>query len=183
MVDKDQSPKTKKDPIGNFFSQNVHYTKKKDDLLDIHIGNPLRKITQLLEEIKKQKAFSFTLKGSLGIAGVALAIGIFGVFGGGKMLCEKGVQSHIGIVRVLQIEESNSLEIPVLSRFLNYFYPQDIHKRVVLIKNDTTAITIPYTPLIDFNDVAAYTVVATGEYDTCSQTLHLKDKKGIEIYN
>jgi len=36
---------------------------------------------ELLQDIKKQKAFSFTLKGSLGIAGVALALGMFGIFG------------------------------------------------------------------------------------------------------
>src|SRR3989338_7295204 len=53
-----------KNPISNFLRNNTSVSKTKDDstLLEIHIGNPLRKITQLLEEIKKQKAFSFTLK-------------------------------------------------------------------------------------------------------------------------
>jgi len=45
--------------------------KGEDDILDIHIGNPFRRIIALLEDLKKQKAFSFTLKGSLGIAGLS----------------------------------------------------------------------------------------------------------------
>ena len=56
----------------------VDHKVTQDALLDVHIGNPLRRITQLLEEIKRQKAFSFTLKGSLGIMGVALALSVFG---------------------------------------------------------------------------------------------------------
>ncbi len=75
----------------NFATQlleSINGTNKKvkessDDLIDVHVGNPLRRVIELLQDIKKQKAFSFTLKGSLGIAGVALALGLFGVFCGG----------------------------------------------------------------------------------------------------
>src|SRR3989304_9340450 len=135
----------KKDSLEKFISENVHYSKNKDDLLDVHIGNPLRRITELLEEIKRQKAFSFTLKGSLGIAGVALALGVFGVFGGGKILCEKGVQSYIGTVKTLNVMEQESSGIPVLSQFLDYFAPKQTHNKVVLVKNDESVISLPFS--------------------------------------
>src|SRR5436190_1901612 len=69
-------------PLSTFFSTNTHYDKNKDDLLDVHVGNPLSRITKLLEDIKKQKAFNFTLKGSLGVMGVVLVLSVFGIFGG-----------------------------------------------------------------------------------------------------
>src|SRR3989344_7304729 len=98
----------KKDPIEKFISENIHYSKNKDNLLDVHIGNPLRRIAELLEEIKRQKAFSFTLKGSLGIAGVALALGVFGVLGSGRILCDKGIQTQIGTIKILSVQEKES---------------------------------------------------------------------------
>jgi len=56
-------------PVSKFLSDHTRYDKSQDDLLDVHVANPLRRIAQLLEDIKRQKAFSFTLKGSLGLAG------------------------------------------------------------------------------------------------------------------
>src|SRR5438046_1279755 len=99
--DEEKKVQPKKDDVEKFVSSHVHYSKNDDDILDVHIGNPLYKITKLLEEIKKQKAFSFTLKGSLGIAGVVLAFTFLGVLGAGNVLCSKGVQSEIGVVQIL----------------------------------------------------------------------------------
>src|SRR3989338_3621357 len=111
-----------KNPISNFLRNNTSVSKTKDDstLLEIHIVNPLRKITQLLEEIKKQKVFSFTLKGSLGIMGVALALSVFGIFGGSKMLCDKGVQTKLGTLKILAVPE-NEPSIPLLSPAIDYY--------------------------------------------------------------
>jgi hypothetical protein len=94
--------------------KHVHPSKDKDELLDIHVGNPLRRITELLEDIKKQKAFSFTLRGSLGIMGVALAFSTFGIFGGSKLLCDKGTQSYIGTVKQLTYTEEG--DYPFLTK-------------------------------------------------------------------
>src|SRR5215204_929059 len=90
-----ETPKPKETDTEKFISSHVHYNKNDDDVLDVHIGNPLHKIVKLLEDIKKQKAFSFTLKGSLGIAGVVMAFSFLGVLGAGNVLCSKGVQSEI----------------------------------------------------------------------------------------
>lgn len=170
-----------KDPISKFFKENTKYSKNNDDLIDIHVGNPLQRIITLLEEIKKQKAFSFTLKGSLGIMGVFLTLSVFGVFGGGKILCDKGSQSHIGIVRILQIEDTIPSQIPLLDPFLEYFAPKQKHKRSILIKNDSSIVKLSYVRNLDFNKFTNLPVIATGNYDSCSQTLSLEDNKGMEI--
>src|SRR3990167_4871923 len=74
-VEKPDTPPKPQGALDKFFGEHVGYHRNQDDLLDVRVGNPLRKIVELLEDIKRQKAFSFTLKGSLGIAGVALALG------------------------------------------------------------------------------------------------------------
>lgn len=173
----------RKDPISKYFSENIHYARNKDDLLDVHVGNPLRKITKLLEEIKKQKAFSFTLKGSLGIAGVFLALSIFGFLGGGRMLCDKGIQSKIGVIKILNItERESSIEIPVLSRIIDFFAPKPLHPRTILVDRDATSVTMPFANNVNFKQYENLQVVATGNYNACSQTLKVTNPASLEAY-
>lgn len=172
-----------KNPINKFFSENVRYSKSKDNLLDVHVGNPLHKVIQLLQDIKNQKAFSFTLKGSLGIAGVALALGLFGIFGAGNLLCDKGVQKEIGIIKVLNVQEQESASIPLLSGILDYFSPRAKHNSIVLIKLDQAVITLPYSSKVDLTKFSNYPVIATGNYNSCSQTLSITDANGLQIYS
>jgi len=172
----------KKSGFEKIFSENVHYDKGKDDVLDVHVGNPLRKITQLLEDIKRQKAFSFTLKGSLGLAGVVLALGIFGVLGAGNLLCEKGIQKQIGVIKVLNVQEEEPASIPLISGLLDYFSPRQRHNSTILVKSDETIITIPYNKNVNVNQYQNIPVVVTGNYDSCGQTLKIKDQSSLEIY-
>lgn len=185
------SIKTDQNPISKFFSEHTHYSKSQDDLIDLHIGNPLKKIAELLEDIKRQKAFNFTLKGSLGIMGALLTLSVFGIFGGGQVLCDRGTQVEIGTIRQLQIfQEDPSSGIPVLSQMLDYFRPQQSRPKFVLIKNDDTVIQLPYSRNVDLTKFTnpvypelGQKVVATGNYNSCSQTLTIKDPSALEPYS
>jgi len=175
-----------REPAGNlvekFIEDHTSYHKTQDAILDVHVGNPLHKIVELLQEIKKQKAFSFTLKGSLGIMGVALALSVFGIFGGGKILCDKGVQSQIGVIKTLNIYDSDSSTIPVLSLFLNYFNPKTPHYKTILVKTDETVISVLGINNQTIQQWNNNYVIATGNYDSCSQALTVSNPDGIEIY-
>ncbi len=177
-----KNPEKPLDPIAKLFSENVHYSKSKDDLLDVHIGNPLRKVVQLLEAIKQQKAFSFTLKGSLGIAGVALALGLFGILGAGNLLCEKGVQTQIGTVKILNVQEKDPDVFPILSNILDWFNPKQMHNRIVLVKYSKDVIKLSFSKDINFPQYNNYPVIATGNYDACGQTLTIKAPNAVQIY-
>lgn len=178
-------------PISKFFSEHTHYSKSQDDLIDLHVGNPLKRITLLLEDIKRQKAFNFTVKGSLGIMGVFLTLSIFGIFGGGQILCEKGTQVEIGTIRQLQVTlEDPSTGIPVLAQILDYFRPVQKRPKFVLIKSDKTVIQLPYSRNVDLTKFTnpvfpqlGQEVIITGNYNSCSQTLTVKDPSAIEPYN
>ncbi len=164
---------------------------KTDDntLLDVHLGNPLRRIQQLLEEIKAQKAFSFTLKGSLGIAGIALVITTFGIFGGTEAFCSRGTQSEIGTLRMLNAIDSATPPIPfVPAPIVNVWYAltgksAGSTQRLVLVRQDRTVLHIVKSASVSlttsyFNSP----VIVTGDYDSCTQTLSVKDSHGIQSY-
>jgi hypothetical protein len=157
-----------------------------DTLLDVHVGNPLRKITKILEEIKSQKAFSFTLKGSLGIAGVALALSTLGLFGGSRMLCDKGEQTLSGTLKVLRVKDTPPA-VPILSQVINSFnyiiYHKDwpsLTRRFILVDmKDLTTVSLA-APESQIAPLLNSLVYATGDYDSCSHILKVSKPDSIE---
>ncbi|MEK9176553.1 MAG: hypothetical protein AAB520_03865 [Patescibacteria group bacterium] len=175
-------------PIQQFASDHISVSRtptppKSDDLVDVHVGNPLTKITRLLEDIKKQKAFSFTLKGSLGIAGVALALGVFGVFGGNQLLCSHGTQTQIGIVKTLQFGEAEKSTVPFIGNLIDRVYPGQTRRRIVLVKSGDNIIGLPYSKFVSLSNYEGEKITATGDYNSCSQTLTITDPSGVEPYS
>lgn len=159
-----------------------------DDLLDIRVGNPLARITQLLQDIKKQKAFSFTLKGSLGIMGVALVISTFGIFGGTRLLCNKGRQTQVGIVRLLGTPDEADYRWPLIEPVVEYYRsfmnPDRVdnkHPRVILQTGGNETIYIPYNKEVGIEAYNQQKVLVTGEYDSCSRTLRVDDLGAVEV--
>lgn len=176
--------KSAKNPLEKLLISHTGNYKDEEDLLDIRIGNPLRRVIALLEEIKRQKAFSFSLKGSLGLAGVILAISLFGIFGGGKMICDKGTQSIVGTVRVLNEREIYSKPVPLITYLLELVAtPQkQIKNRMILIKNDLETVYLPFSEELDVSKFNSYPVIATGNYNSCSHELMVIDKDSIELF-
>jgi len=178
-------------PLTNLLHNTTSVSKTHDDstLLDVHIGNPLRRITMLLQDIKKQKAFSFTLKGSLGIMGVALALSVFGIFGGSKMLCDKGVQTQVGMIKELDSVTIERSTVPLLGAVFDYysnlFTVQSAvsqKKRIILLKDDRTTIFLPNTRGVSYYNYLNAQVYATGQYDSCSQVLKPSDQSDIQPF-
>lgn len=178
----EQSPVSQQplNPISQFLHDEtqVHHTNS-DALLDVHVGNPLKRIADLLEQIKKQKAFSFDIKGSLGLAGIMLTLGVFGIFGGTKALCSKGEQSKIGMLRILPftevIEQTWVQKLPLIG---SYFPSKEVNRVLLIDNNKTTTHILPKRgiSLTQFNNQE---VVITGEYNSCSADLSLADQSHI----
>ncbi len=168
----------------------VNKTTDDNTLIDVHIGNPLRRITELLEEIKKQKAFSFTLKGSLGIMGIVLTFSLLGFFGTTHALCDKGVQTSIGRVRMLQVidvEPDNLLAKAqrTITYFSSFFSPaEQTSPRYRYILESPTHETIHLNRGRDvtLSTLKGQAVYATGVYDSCSHEMTLQTSASIEPY-
>jgi hypothetical protein len=150
-----------------------------EKLVDISVNNPLNKIYRLLEQIKQQKAFAFTLKGSLGLAGVAVALTVFGLFGGSKILCDKGNQTEIGIIKVLKTQEPDGSEVPfmgfIIDNLKEALGTQTTHNRTILQTGASSAIHLPYNTRVDFLGFNDREVYATGNFDNCSRVLKVKN--------
>jgi hypothetical protein len=172
----------------SLFPSNVAVGHNADDdtLLDIKIGNPLRKIAQLLEDIKKQKAFSFTLKGSLGVAGIVMVLTTFGIFGGTQAFCNKGTQTHTGAIRQLQITDTPDRSyiveraMVVWDAITGNDFTRRHRQRIILVKNPENIMTVKER--VDGLALTRFEgrVLLTGDYDSCSHTITVKDINGVE---
>jgi hypothetical protein len=160
-------------------------TNDEDTLVDIHVNNPLKRIMKLLEEIKRQKAFSFTLQGSLGIAGIALIVTSFGIFGGTKAFCAKGVQTHIGSFRVLKITEKDTSTLPLIEKLQDVIWKieRPSVNRMVMIKSDNSILHITKLNKSDAKQLLGKEILVTGDYDNCTQTVTLTDANSVEVYH
>lgn len=183
VEDEKKDDKESTNPVVRFLHNETAIHKSKDDeLLDIHIGNPLRRITDLLEQIKRQKAFSFTLKGSLGIMGVALVAGTFSILGGSKALCDKGTQTKIGEVRELVYKENSERSFLSYVPFLESFFPDRKIPRKILIDSSGKVIHIIGKNDVDFMTTNPQQKTLTGNYDSCSETLRVDDQTGVQEF-
>jgi len=120
----------------------------------------------------------------LGVAGVVLVISMFGLFGGSKVLCDKGLQTEIGTIKVLNAREIYVREVPIISYLINYLSPSKklIKNRTILISNNNT-IYIPFSENVDISPYVNKMVYATGEYNSCNKTLEIDDPSYLEIFS
>ena len=174
-------PQPHQNKIIELLQENVHYSKKQDDLLDLHVGNPLKRITLLLEDIKRQKAFSFSIKGSLGVMGVVIVASTFGVFGAGNLLCDKGVQTRKGVVEVLNYKENTSTSILNYIPFVSNFLPQSQENRKILNEANGNILHVVTKNRVNLTMFLNRRVTLSGKYDSCSQTLTVSTPDSIQL--
>ena len=149
-------------------------------LIDIKITNPLKKIYELINEIKKKQSTTLSLK--LTIPLVALPIFLFVAFQLGKdqALCEQYFTSRIGIVKTLDVEEA--VETGGLLSKLKIKSPTTIYEhvqRTILIDSVGSIITILNQKQVDISKYENTKVVITGTYSSCTDVITLVSKDNI----
>lgn len=181
--------------ISKLLTKNISITKgtettstaNKETFVDIHINNPLTKIVELLKDIKNQKAFSFTLKGSVGIMGVAVVLVGGGILGGNRIMCSKGTQARIGEVRVLAYSQPAVSDQPIRNKIRAFFgkvptlTPPE-YKWVILVDSNGTAVRLLNKTQSYLESFAGHTVTAVGDLNGCNQELTVATN-GIEEYS
>jgi hypothetical protein len=153
----------------------THNSKDDSKMFKVEVNDPSTKWYRLLQQIKEQKAFAFTLKGSLGLAGVVVALSVFGLFGGSKILCDKGTQTEIGLIKILAAKDTESSNIPIFGFIVNLanklYGNETLHNRVILKTSTNSTISLPYTSKINFESYRNKEVFVTGSLDSCSRVL------------
>lgn len=181
-------PDSSAHPLTSFLhSQSSKSTDKDDTLVDVHVNNPLKRITQLLEDIKKEKAFSFNIKGSLGLTGVILVVTSFGIFGGTQVLCSRGEQAHIGTLTVLTLPEEKPVTWVTRAQTIwdamtGTERPAKTNlPRLALVQQDEVVYRLvgltSHKNLLPGNRY-----LITGEVDACTQTITIKDPRALQLY-
>ena len=165
--------------------------KETDDpetLIDIKITNPLKRLYELISEIKKHQSTTFSLKFTIPL--IALPIFLFVAFrlGMGQSVCKQTFASKTGTLKLLSadVPQKDPNRIPVVSRFFELLpfsvktptkYAQE-QRAILLDANDETT-TILNTENIDLTGFDNAKVIVTGNYSSCSQTISLVSKKNV----
>jgi len=186
----DQTDTQVQTPLKTAIEKTITVENTKDDktLIDVHVNNPLHRITLLLEQIKRQKALTFDIKGSLGLAGVVIVLTTFGFFGGSQVLCQKGEQTHVGVLRTLDLQEE------VLPTYLDRATviwdtiigkkptPTELLNRTVLIQTDQTVLHLNGALPTRLSSWQNLPVIVTGDVDSCSETISLRTTKALQVF-
>jgi len=146
-----------------------------ETLIDVKVNNPLHKIVELLQDLKRQKAFSFTLKGSVGIVGVSVLIVGTGMFGGSKLVCNKGLQTKIGVVRTLSITQT-AQDHPLrarLAELVGSSYTPAVISAVILVDDSKNTIILAAKNPEVVQPFEGQEVLATGQFNGCTQELEV----------
>ena len=81
----------------------------------------------------------------------------------------------------MNIQEQESGGLPIISNILDWFNPKPNYNRTILVREDNSAIRLPYSREVNFSQYNNAQVVATGNYDSCAQSLTIKDASAVEI--
>lgn len=122
--------------------------------------------------------------------GVALTLSLLGFFGTTHALCDKGIQTHIGKVVVLQVTDTEPdhivAKIQKTIKYLSTFFSQSNQSspryRYILLLSDNSTIHLNRgrdAALTPFKNKSVY---ATGNYDSCSRQLTIQTPEAIEEY-
>lgn len=181
--------KSKQENSANFITslmkKNVIISKSQekiddDTLVNIHVNNPLTKIVDLLKDLKKQKAFSFAIKGSVGIMGMTVVLVGGGILGGSRIVCNKGTQARIGEVRVLEYNAPVKSGQPLRDRIRAIIgktvtaTPVEA-KWVILVNTKLDTIRLLNKNQTYLEAFAGQNVVAVGDFNACNQELTVVD--------
>ncbi|MDO8657782.1 MAG: hypothetical protein Q7K55_03515 [Candidatus Levybacteria bacterium] len=121
--------------------------------------------------------------------GVALTLSVFGIFGGAKMLCDKGIQTQVGVIKEL---DSNTIErssVPIIGQAIDYynnlFTTQNVvsqKKRIILLKDNRSTIFLSNVKGVSYENYLNRDTYITGQYDTCSQTLKPQSQSDLQLF-
>jgi hypothetical protein len=94
---------------------------------------------------------------------------------------------HSTPVRSRRFREKNPLSLDstaldVLTVLQGKSLPGADTKRSVLIRPDSAVLHVPAASFLKPETYADRTVIVTGEFDSCSNTVSLNDAKGIQVY-
>lgn len=166
--------------LSNFIS-----TGESDDpsaLIDIKITNPLKRIYELIQEIKKHQATTFSLKFTIPL--IALPIFLYAGFqvGKGQGICQQVTTSKVGVIKNIMAELPQNTQ-----NFLNISWPGTsvkyaVENRTLLVDLNGESISVLNPKKIDIGKYSNQNVIITGLYSSCAGIITVVSDKNISAF-
>ncbi len=164
---------------GKIISDFIRGEESKDDeaLVNVKVLNPLKKITQLMQDIKNKQSTTVSMRFTIPL--IALPVVALIAFGIGRYnaSCINNQSSKTGVLKVINFNEEK-LIIPFLPESLNF--KQTISgQRPILVRQSGSILSLDgelgnLQPL--YNNV----VIATGDYSSCNESLSISSSSNIQ---
>lgn len=105
------------------------------------------------------------------------------------MLCDKGIQTQVGIIKELDSSSSEKSAVPIIGQVIDYyrnlFTNQNTtsqKKRIILLKDDRSTIFLSDAKGVSYNNYLNRDLYITGQYDSCSQILKPASPSDLQLF-
>ena len=159
-------------------------------LIDIKVTNPLKRIYELLQDIKKHQSTTFSLRFTIPLIALPIFLLVAFQLGRGSYVCTQDFTSKKGVIKITKVDipvEQNglftqlwrTLRAPAISSTTSSYITED---RLLLDTQLGDIIHILANKSIDMAYFQDQTVIVSGIYSSCTNVLTLNSQKNIVIY-
>ena len=159
-------------------------------LIDIKVTNPLKRIYELLQDIKKHQSTTFSLRFTIPLIALPIFLLVAFHLGRGSYVCTQEFTSKKGIIKIVNID------VPVVNEnfFSNLWVKLGLpdtdgtstlyttNDRVLLDSQTGEIVQVLTAKAIDINKYQDRNVIVSGTYSTCTHTMTLNSENNISIY-
>ncbi len=166
-------------------SLGIEESSNEETILDIKVHNPLKRITQLLQDLKKHQTTTVSLRFTIPI--IALPIVLFVAFqiGRAQTLCAQTFTTQAGTVQVLQVKVPRAAPT-ALSLVLSFFpsVPQPTadlidQERAILLLPSSEVVHIIHPRTVEVFPFVGQSVLLTGNYSACTRSITLDHQQNL----
>lgn len=187
-----------RDANGHFIKSslvNMQENKSANDetLVDVKVTNPLRRITQILEQIRRRQSTVVDFKFTIPLVALPLFMLLaFSLGKAGGVTCGGNTQTKIGLLYSLRTNDTNQTGLfektkQTLTANLPFLAPlltgnaNPVINRQILIQRDNTAITIENPNNIQLTTYNTRQVFVTGKVNTCENTIEVDNESSVQL--
>lgn len=166
-------------------SLGIEESSNEETILDIKVHNPLKRITQLLQDLKKHQTTTVSLRFTIPL--IALPIVLFVAFqiGRAQTLCAQTFTTQAGTVQVLQVKVPRAAPT-ALSLVLSFFpsVPQPTadlvdQERAILLLPSSEVVHIIHPRTVEVLPFVGQSVLLTGNYSACTRSITLDHQQNL----
>lgn len=171
--------------LNSLQSLGIEESSDEETILDIKVHNPLKKITQLLQDLKKHQTTTVSLRFTIPL--IALPIVLFVAFqiGRAQTLCAQTFTTQAGTIQVLQVKVPRTAPT-ALSLVLSFFpsVPQPTadlvdQERAILLLPTSEVVHIIHPRTVDVVPFVGQSVLLTGNYSACTRSITLDHQQNL----